>query len=129
MKTLEKKEKIMNKDTSSYTEFREYLPQVDLSSNEKGIFMEVNLPGISKESIDISMEKDILTTSGKANNIESDHELYYAEYEVRNFRRSFRIDDTIDVDKTEATYKDGTLKIYIPLVKSQAKKIAVQSKK
>lgn len=74
-------------------------------------------PGIDPKSIDVSVEKGLLTLSGerKPTHAEADKVTIYAsERYVGPFRRVVSLPDDSDPERVEASYRDGVLKIVVP---------------
>lgn len=108
---------------------RVYAPNVDIYSDEQGIVILADMPGVDESNVDILLEKDVLTISGyvTANEPEG-FELNYGEYGVGDFRRSFTLMEEIDRDKIEASISNGVLRVYLPKApEAQTRKIAVQA--
>ena len=83
-----------------------FAPPVDFSEDENTYHLDVELPGVNKEDLDISLEKNILTISGEKKREFSGKnkrtERYYGK-----FVRSFSIPDSINKDQITANFKDG----------------------
>ena len=86
------------------------------------------MPGVEDSGLDITLEKDVLEIIGKpmaplTEGFESLHkEFYHGEY-----RRKFNINRTIDFDKITAVLKHGRLKITLPKVQPDVKKIEIKT--
>ena len=108
---------------------RVYVPKVDIFSDEQGIVVLADMPGVDEQNVDILLEKDVLTISGFATiNEPEGFELSYAEYGVGDFRRTFTLMEEVDRDKIEASISDGVLRVYLPKApEAQTRKIAVQA--
>ncbi|MCB1137322.1 MAG: Hsp20/alpha crystallin family protein [Leptospiraceae bacterium] len=107
---------------------RIYSPAVDLYRKEETFYLYADIPGANEKSVDISVEKDILTI--KASVEESPVEgmnLLYSEYGVGDYERSFRLSDDIDVENIQAKVKNGVLELVIPIRKGMTRKIEVKS--
>ena len=104
------------------------LPRTNVYASEKEIYLESELIGVNKDSLDIRLEDDLLTIYGK-NTPESveGYELKYAEFLPRSFRRQFRIEGSIDSENIKAHIKNGVLKLRVPLKEPKAKKIKIQT--
>ena len=108
---------------------RVYVPRVDIYSNEEGVTIEADMPGVDENNVDILLEKDVLTISGFVTPAEPEgFELNYSEYGVGDYRRSFTLIEEIDRDKIEASINNGVLRVHLPKApEAQARKIAVQA--
>ena len=109
---------------------RSFIPRADIYETEKEIIVLADIPGANEKTIDITLEKNVLSiTAFVEPAIPSGFEVAYAEYEEGDYQRSFRLSDEIDRDKIEATVSDGVLRLNLP--KSQEariKKITVSQK-
>lgn len=104
-------------------------PPVDIREEEDAYVVEVELPGLKKEDVRITMENNILTIQGEKKQLkEEKREKYYrAERAYGSFTRSFALPTTVKSDKIEAEYKDGILTITLPKVE-EAKPKAIEVK-
>lgn len=94
---------------------RNHLPSVNILDNEK--FFELNLaaPGKNRKDFIIELEDQILTISSESftNNDDSDN-FTRQEYRYDNFKRSFRLPDSINTNLIKAKYENGILSISLP---------------
>jgi HSP20 family protein len=91
-------------------------PKFDISEDKNKLYFEVEVPGISKNEIKISMQDNVLTVSGEKKRSEEVKEKNYFRNErtYGSFKRSFTLPSDIDVEKTEAKFENGVLLIAIP---------------
>jgi HSP20 family protein len=103
-------------------------PAVNISQQEKQFELTLAAPGLKKEDFKINVEGDILTISSeKENTVEEQQKKFTRkEYSYSSFSRSFTLPEEIDVEKIEASYEDGVLKISLPR-KEDAKKLSAKS--
>lgn len=106
-----------------------FIPRADIYETEDMIVVVTDMPGVDEKSVDVTLEKNILTINGYVNiNEPEGYSLAWAEYEVGDYQRNFRISNEIDQGKIEATIKDGVLRLQLPKVEqAKLKKIAVKS--
>ncbi len=105
------------------------VPPVDVIENEAGITLRADLPGVSKENLSIRVEGETLTIEGRVSLGEaSELRPVYAEIRTADYRRSFALSRDLDVDKIDASMKNGVLTLTIAKAE-QAKpgRIAVRS--
>lgn len=119
------------KDTEAVERARSvkvFVPPVDIYETEDDIFLEAEMPGTNEKSIDITLEKNILTLKGRVDLADpKDYELVYSEYETGDYQRSFTLNDTVDQERIEASYQNGVLKIRLPKAEpAKPKKIEVK---
>ena len=93
-----------------------YEPAVNIIDSNEGYHVEVSVPGIQKEDLNVSVEKNTLTISFEKKNETEQKEgkLIRREFAVRSFKSSFLLDDKIAVDKIEAKFENGILKLNLP---------------
>ena len=90
-------------------------PVVDVRENDAEIEFTVELPGFEKSEIDISLNNGVLTISGERAVDEEKREQYRrVERWYGKFQRSFRLPDTVDVEKVEANLTNGLLRVRLP---------------
>jgi len=107
---------------------RVYRPSVDIFSDEKNIYIEGDAPGVDEASLEVSIEKNVLTVFGKTPRPDLDgFTLKYSEYRYRNFKRQFELNADIDANAIEASIKNGVFKIKLPIKIPEVKKITVHS--
>jgi HSP20 family molecular chaperone IbpA len=100
---------------------RLFRPDVDIVERKDDIIIMADMPGVDKNSVDITLENKVLTIYGKVDTeIPEKHKLYISEYGIGDYHRVFIINEEIDRDKIEASVKNGVLKILLP--KSEALK-------
>ena len=110
-------------------EVKTFTPAVNEKVDDKGYYLEIDLPGVKKENIDISINDGILTISGERKFEKKEEKENYTRIEsfFGRFERSFKLPPDADVDNIEAKYEDGVLKIFIPKKqKSEGKKIEIK---
>src|SRR5689334_13387590 len=73
-------------------------------------------PGLKKEYFKEKLDKRQLTISyeKKAENESNDYKTHRREFNFTSFKRSFRVDDVINIEAIQAKYEDGVLKLYLP---------------
>jgi len=95
--------------------FSGWTPALDLYQNNDNVVAMVELPGMRKEDIEISLHEAVLTISGECKHESSDDEkAERSERYVGKFRRSIALPTRVDASKVSATYKDGILAITLP---------------
>lgn len=106
---------------------RVFVPQADVYESQEKIFVIADMPGVNEESIDIVLEKNVLTIEGKTNPVEIEGmKLAHCEVPSGNYRRVFMLSEEVDQDAIEATIKNGVLKLTLPKPeKAKARKITV----
>ncbi len=93
-----------------------FKPKADIFSDEKNIYVELEVPGVKKEDLKISLKDSVLTVSGEKKNNNNDADsLNYYKNEIRTgkFSRNFNLSKTVDQDSIQASYTDGVLRIVV----------------
>ncbi len=95
---------------------------VDMYQEDNNVIAEMNLPGFDKKTIDVSIEGDTLRiTANKEEKKEKKEKQYYCKSIRRgSFDRTLRLPTEVNVNKTNADYSDGVLRISMP-IKEKAK--------
>jgi HSP20 family molecular chaperone IbpA len=108
---------------------RVYVPKVDIYSVDDGIVIAAEMPGSDDNSVDIVLEKNVLTINGFVAPQELDgYQLTYSEYGVGDYQRSFTLPEDIDKENIDAHMNNGVLRVILPKApEAQAKKIAVKA--
>ena len=95
--------------------FSGWTPALDLYQSKDNIVAAVELPGMRKEDIEISLHDDVLTISGERKQETAEAEkAERSERYVGKFRRSISLPSRVDASKVNATYKDGILTVTLP---------------
>jgi HSP20 family protein len=89
-------------------------PAVDVYQNKDQFTVVVELPGLKKEEIEISLHDDTLTISGERNREESSGEEFLTERSYGKFQRSLTLPTAVVAEKVNASYKDGLLQVVLP---------------
>lgn len=102
-------------------------PAVNVKEDNKQYVMEVAVPGLKKEQVNMSIDKDgYLTLSIENKNEQKDEnkkEHYLRrEFSYTSYRQSYALPDNVDADKIEANVADGVLKIVLPKVEKKDEK-------
>jgi HSP20 family protein len=103
-----------------------FVPRADIYETDEAITVVADMPGVAPESVDITLEKNVLTINGYVDFEQPEgYALAYAEYRVGDFTRSFSLSNQIDQENIEANLKDGVLRLHMPKVQPTSKKITV----
>lgn len=85
------------------------------------VWVHIDLPGVAADSIDISVERNVLSVSAERHyQHEEGDRLYFDERQEGSFRRQVSLGEGLNADAIEADYTDGVLTLRIP-VAAQAK--------
>jgi HSP20 family protein len=106
---------------------RAFLPPTDIFETEQALSVVLEMPGVRKDNVDVSIEDDVLKVEGRI-----DYTKYeglrplYAEYNVGHYVRSFELSSKIDQSAIRADMKDGIVKLVLPKIeKAKPRKITL----
>ncbi len=107
---------------------RVFLPNADIYEDENELTVILEMPGVDKRNVEVSIEDGVLRVGGRL-----DFSKYqglqplYTEYNIGHYSRSFNLSNKIDQNKIEAEMTDGVLSLRLPKVE-QAKPRTIQVK-
>ena len=104
-------------------------PSMDLAETDSDVTASVELPGLQKDDIKVSVEDSTLTVSGekKQEKTESAGDLRRIERVYGYFKRTIKLPASVDAGKVKAAYKDGILTVTMPKVEAKkSKEIPIQ---
>ena len=130
LQTVEaEKQEITTENAERTRARRAYIPRVDIYETEDALVMLADMPGVDENSVDITLEKNVLSINGYVEPAQPDnYSLAYAEYGVGDYQRSFTLSDEIDRDKIEAIVKNGVLRLQLPKAgPAKTRKITVKA--
>jgi HSP20 family protein len=90
--------------------------------------IEFDLPGVRADSIDLDVERNVLTVSANRPTRDGNVELSANERPSGVFSRQLILGDNVDLDKISASYHDGVLSLEVPVAeKAKPRKIAIEA--
>ena len=107
----------------------DFVPTMTVAETEKSYEVDVDIPGVKLEDIDVEIRDSALWISGERRDEKEEKNKKYHRTEHRYgcFQRSIRLGQAVDAEHIAAQYKDGVLKISIPKTKSAVpKKIPIE---
>lgn len=105
----------------------EWNPRTDIYETEQGLNLQFDLPGVSKDAIDVRVEKGNLIVRGERKLAASADSYHRIERPYGTFTRVFALPDHVDFDAVEAKLSDGVLSLYLPR-REEAKPRQIQVK-
>jgi len=116
-------------DAVSRSQSLDLTPVADIHETKDGAVLYIDLPGVNKDSLDISVDSDVLTVDGGVNlHTPDDLNPTYMDVHAGVYRRSFTLSAELDSSKIDANLKDGVLKLLIPRSeKHKPRKIKVKA--
>ena len=105
----------VDKAQEATTPMRAYMPTADIFETEGALIVVLEMPGVSKDNIDVNVENGLLTVEGRIDFTKYEGlRPVYSEYNVGPYRRSFRISSQIDQSKISAEMRDGVVTLSLP---------------
>lgn len=104
-------------------------PAVNLYEREHEVVITADMPGVSEKDVDITVEKHVLTLTGKSTWTEPEEcEQRYREFARVEFRRVFSLTSDLDAENIKAVMKNGVLTVTVPKSEpAKPRRIAVQA--
>jgi len=104
------------------------VPPVDIYETKDKYILVLDMPGSSKEGIEISTEGDVLTLQGKVSEIGQEWKPASLEFELSDYKRDFTIGSKVNRENIEAKYENGILTIELEKSElAKPKKIEVKA--
>ena len=102
---------ILNNEITSHVQ-----PLLDVYETDNTIVASLDLPGVEKKDVEVSVSNGFLTISGERKNIsgESGEGRIWQETSFGTFKRTFELTEAVVEDKIKAQFKNGVLKISLP---------------
>ncbi len=114
--TTQKKDNAVSKDRyQGQTEERYLSPEVDIYEGKDEYLLEAEMPGVSKDGLEVTLEGSTLTLLGRRTTEQpKGMNFVYRESQPWHFRRVFELDPTIDASKIDARMEHGVLYVRLP---------------
>jgi len=132
-KTFELMNAILNStmgEPASEEALVDFRPNINTRETEDNYHIEVELPGVKKENVDIQVDGNVLTISGERKIRQEVKEEDYHRIESRygTFSRSFTLPEKVDIANIQAEFENGVLEVVIPKLKidTSSKKIEIK---
>jgi HSP20 family protein len=108
-------------------------PAVDLAEKDREYEITAELPGLDEKDVEVRLANGLLTISGekKAEREEKEKDYHFSERRYGSFRRTFRVPESVDPERIEASFDKGVLMVRLPKSAQAAesgKKIEIKSK-
>jgi HSP20 family protein len=126
-KEMQKKEAAAPEKGEHTRARRVFIPAVDIIEKKDDIVVIADMPGVDEKSVDIMIEKNVLTLYGRVEaDIPEKHTLTLSEYGIGDYQRAFTLSEEVDKDKIQAIVKNGVLRIVLPKTEAlKTRKITV----
>lgn len=107
-----------------FTRLKDLSPSVDIYEEKGEMVVKADLPGITKDDLNVSITENTLTITGEKKKEEKVEKKDYHRLErsYGSFSRCFRLPDNVSADKAKASFKDGVLEVRLPKTKETKQK-------
>lgn len=118
-----------NRSAESQAQERPVPPAVDIFEDAGGITLLADMPGVTRDRLDVRLDGDTLAIEGRVDlDAPPDMRALWAEVSVPRFRRTFTLSRELDANRIEANLKDGVLTLRVPkLAQAQPRRIEVST--
>jgi HSP20 family protein len=107
--TLQKESRATNDRPTEFV-----APEVNIFETKEGYVLEAEMPGVSKEGLEITLEGNELTIVGHRNNESTNGEALFRERRLSDYRRVFELDPAIESGRISAKIDQGILTLTLP---------------
>ena len=117
----------VEKKQESTMPVRDFVPVTDIFDTEQALTVVLEMPGVSKESVEVGVENDVITITGRIDSSKYEGlQPLYTEYNIGNYSRSFQISSKIEQERLESELKDGVMTLVLPKAeKAMPRRISV----
>ncbi len=92
-----------------------YAPRVDIVETEDALEILADMPGVTKDSVEVTLEQRVLSIRGRADvSVPESFAPLYLEYQPGDYERSFTLSDAVDPAGIEARVRGGVLHLRLP---------------
>jgi HSP20 family molecular chaperone IbpA len=110
---IQEKREVQKKEEST-APARFFVPQADIFETESALTLILEMPGVDKKNVDVSVEDGVLNVQGRIDFSKYEGmQPVYTEYNIGHYRRSFSLSSKINQNKISAEMKDGVLTLVL----------------
>jgi HSP20 family protein len=123
---VQRKREVESKQESTIPA-RAFVPATDIFETEQALTLQIEMPGVAKDQVEVHVENDVLTIQGRIDfGVYENLRPLYTEYNVGNYARTFQLSSKIEQDGISAALKDGVMTLVLPKVeRAKPRKIPV----
>jgi HSP20 family protein len=117
--------KTPNTNTNPFTVAQEYIPKCDLYESGEGLVLEVEIPGLRKEDLHISINQQTLTISGEFKTFQTKNKYFLKERANRKFKKELTLPLPIITNSIRSELTSGILTIKMPINRDEVENIPI----
>jgi len=125
--TAERRARV-GEDADGEIERADWVPAADVYEDEREYTVVLDLPGIRREALDVSLDEGRLTIRGERAGVAEDVNIRRNERPAGRFVRSFSLPDAVDRKGIAADYQDGVLQLHLPKRAQEQQRIKIEVK-
>lgn len=92
-----------------------YVPRTDIFETDDGLVILADMPGVSADAVDVTLERQVLTIRGRtADSQPQGFSAVYGEYRPGDYERAFTLSEDFEAERIEASCKKGVLRLFLP---------------
>lgn len=124
---VREKRELVSKDEKTVAG-RFYVPYTDVYETEDALTVVLEVPGVDRKDVDVSLENDVLRVQGSIDFSKYEGmEPVYTEYNVGHYARSFTLSSKVDQQHISAELQDGVLTLTLPkTAEARPRRIAIK---
>lgn len=106
-----------------------YVPRTDIFETDDGLVLLADMPGVSPDAVDVTLERQVLTIRGRTEDSPPQgFSPAYREYQPGDYERAFTLSEDFEAERIEASCKNGVLRLFLPKAgPAQTKRIQVRA--
>ncbi|WP_320171421.1 Hsp20/alpha crystallin family protein [Maridesulfovibrio sp.] len=114
---------------STEAKIEKFSPATDIVESEQGFYMYMDLPGVSRENLEIDLEENSLVVTGRTAYATAENEKFLdREFSGGEYVRRFTVADIVDRKNIKANLKNGVLELFLPKIPEvQPRKIQISA--
>ncbi|MEE9225491.1 MAG: Hsp20/alpha crystallin family protein [Bacteroidota bacterium] len=104
------------RETDAWGRGKTFSPRIDLHEDEKNLYVEAELPGMTKDDVKVTIHAGVLTIQGERRVEQKREGTNYLRIESTygTFSRSVNLPEEVNADKVGASFEDGVLRVELP---------------
>jgi HSP20 family protein len=111
--------------TNPFSKAQEYFPKCDLYEADGRLVVEIEIPGLNKDDVHVSLNQQILTITGEFKSLEPKRKYFLKERANRRFKKELTLPFPVLLKNSSSELCNGVLAIYLPLNQEEIEDIPI----